>query len=176
MSVIKRVNLRFAVTLIVFVGVVLLIYREEVLGPLLAPLTTLTAQTTFVLLELLNIEVVREASVIYQPDGFAFEIYYRCTGFLPVACLAVAVLAYPGRLRHKMVGLGVGVPVLIVLNLIRLVHLFVIGVAKPELFELAHRVFWEGAIVLAVLGLWLAWCGWAHARAEVLRSAKSASV
>ncbi len=176
MSVIKRVNFRFAFTLIVFAGVVLLTYREEVLGPLLAPLTTLTAKTTFVLLELLRLDVMREVSVIYQPGGFAFEIYYRCTGFLPVACLAVSILGYRGHLRHKLVGLAVGVPLLIVLNLIRLVHLFLIGVTKPEHFELAHRFFWEGAMVLAILVLWLAWRYWAQARTDILRSAKSASV
>jgi exosortase/archaeosortase family protein len=164
MTLAKQMNLRFVVTLIIFAGAVFLTYREEVLGPLLGSLTTLTAKTTFVLLELLRINVTREVSVIYQPGGFAYEIDYRCTGVLPVACLAVAILAYPGYLRHKLAGLAVGIPLLIGLNLVRLVHLFLIGVTRPELFELAHPVLWNGAMILGVLGLWWAWRRWAHAQ------------
>lgn len=166
MTLVRQINLRFAVTLIIFAGVVFLTYREDILGAFLGRLTTLTASTTFVLLELLSIDVVQEATVIYQPGGFAYEIYYRCTGFLPVACLAVSILAYPGYLRHKLAGLAVAIPLLILLNLVRLVHLFLIGVAKPELFGLAHRVLWEGTMILAVLGLWLAWKKWVQARID----------
>ncbi len=163
MTLVRQMNVRFVITLITFAGVVFFTYREEVLGSLLGSLTTLTAKATFTLLEMISINVVREASVIYQPSGFAYEIYYRCTGVLPVACLAVSILAYPGYLRHKLVGLAVGIPLLIGLNLVRLVHLFLIGIAQPELFDLAHHVLWNGAMILAVLGLWWAWRRWAHA-------------
>lgn len=155
-------NLRFVFIVGIFTGVVLLTYREEVLGSLLGPLTALTASTTFVLLDLIGVDVLREASVIYQPGGFAYEIYYRCTGFLPVACLTVSILAHSGCLRHKLAGLAVGIPFLIILNLVRLVHLFLIGVTRPDLLDLAHSVLWEGGIILAVLGFWLIWKKWAY--------------
>ncbi len=160
MSVTRQLNLRFAAVMTVFGGVVLLTYREEVLGSVLAPFTTLTVQVTLALLHWLGMEAVRLATVISHPDGFAYEIYYRCTGFLPVAFLTVSILASPGPLRRKLVGLAVGVPILIALNLIRLAHLFYLGVDKPAAFDLAHAVLWEGFLILTIFGLWLGSTRW----------------
>ncbi len=166
MSVTRQLNLRFVTVMVGFVGVVWLTYREDVLGPPLATLTTLTAQTTLALLHWLGMEAVRVATVISHPDGFAYEIYYRCTGFLPVAFLTVSILAYPGSLRRKYIGLAVGVPILIGLNLARLVHLFYLGVYNPAAFNFAHAVLWEALLVLAIIGLWLGWTKWVASQAE----------
>jgi len=156
----KDFDLRFAAVIAAFVGVVFLTYREDVLGPLLAPLTMWTAQTTLALLHVAGIEAVRTATMISHPEGFAYEIYFRCTGVLPVAFLTVSILAYSRPLRYKLIGLAVGVPLLLALNFTRLVHLFYIGVHNPHVFDLAHKTLWEGFIILAVFGLWLAWRYW----------------
>ncbi len=166
MSLTRHLNLRFAVVMAVFAGVVLLTYREDMLGPLLAPLTTLTAQITLALLHWLGMEAVRVATVISHPDGFAYEIYYRCTGFLPVAFLTASILASPGPLRRKCVGLAVGAPILIGINLARLVHLFYLGVHHPATFHFSHGVLWEGLFILATLGLWLRWTRWSDSQPE----------
>ncbi len=167
MHLTRQLNLRFVAVMVGFAGVALLTYREDVLGALLAPLTTWTARVTLALLYWLGIAATRMATVVSHPSGFAYEIYYRCTGFLPVAFLMTAILAYPGCWRRKLVGLAVGVPVLIALNLTRLVHLFYLGVHNPAAFDFAHSVLWEGFLILAILGLWLGWTRWSDSvRAE----------
>jgi exosortase H (IPTLxxWG-CTERM-specific) len=169
----KEINLRFAAVMMGFVGVVFLTYREAVLGPLLTPLTMLTARATFALLQSSGIEVARFGAVISHPDGFAYEVYYRCTGFLPVAFLTVSILAYPGTLRRKIVGLALGMPILVGLNIIRLIHLFRIGVYHPATYDLAHKVLWEGFVILAVFGLWLGWRWWSDSESEGLVEAEA---
>ncbi len=166
MSLTRQLNLRFFVLMAAFVGVVLLTYREDMVGSLLAPLTTLTAQITLALVHWAGMEATRATTVLSHPGGFAYEIYYRCTGFLPMALLTVSILASPGPLRRKCVGLAVGVPILIGLNLARLVHLFYLGVYKPAAVNVAHAVLWEGFLILAIFGLWLGWTKWAHSQAE----------
>ena len=166
MSITRQLNLRFATVMAVFVGVVLLTYREDVLGSLLGPLTALTARMTVGLLHWLGMEAVRLATVISHPDGFTYEIYYRCTGSLPVAFLTVSILASPGTLRRKFVGLAVGLPILIALNLTRLVHLFYLGVHNPTAFDLAHTFLWEGFLILAIFGIWLGWTRWSDSQAR----------
>ncbi len=166
MCVSRQLNLRFTVVMAVFVGVVLLTYREDMLGSLLTPLMMLTAQITVALLHWLGMEAVRVATVISHPDGFAYDIYYLCTGFLPVVFLTASIFAFPGPLRRKCVGLAVGVPILIGLNLARLVHLFYLGVHNPAAFELAHTVVWEGFLILAIFGIWLGWTRWSDSQAR----------
>jgi exosortase/archaeosortase family protein len=158
--VLRRLNFRFVFSLAAFVGVVLLVFRDEVIGPALVPLRALTARTVLGLIHLTGMEAVREASAVYHPGGFAYEISRGCMGLVPVAFLAVATLAYPGHLRRKLVALAVGIPLLLSLNLIRLLHLFYLGVHQPEMFYLAHQVLWQGGIVLAVFTLWLASTSW----------------
>jgi exosortase H (IPTLxxWG-CTERM-specific) len=160
MQLTRQLNIRFAAVMVSFTGVALLTYREDVVGAPLALLTAWTARATLALLHWLGMEATRVATVISHPSGFAYEIYYRCTGFLPVAFLTTAILASPGPWRRKLVGLVVGVPLLIALNLTRLVHLFYVGVYHPAAFDFAHTVLWEGFLILAILGLWLGWTRW----------------
>lgn len=134
--------------------------RAEVLGLLLDPVADLTASATWFALKLLAVPAVRDGLVMYEPGGFAYEIHYRCTGFLPVAIFTIAVLAYPARPARKATGLGVGIPVLLIVNFVRLVDLFVIGVSRPEAFAFAHEVLWQGFMALAVLWLWAVWSRW----------------
>src|SRR3970282_964214 len=113
MRLTRQLNLRFVAVMVGFAGVALLTYREDVLGAPLAPLAMWTARVTLALLHWLGMEATRMATVVSLPSGFAYEIYYRCTGFWPGAFLMTAILAYPGHWRRKLVGLVVGVPVLI---------------------------------------------------------------
>jgi exosortase/archaeosortase family protein len=154
---------RFNMIMVVVTAVILLMYRDDILGSLLAPLTMMTARITLVLLHWSGIEAVRVATRIYHPDGFVYEIYYRCTGFLPAAFLIAAILAYPRPVISKIWGLVVGVSVLMVINLTRLVHLFYLGVYYPAAFDFVHTILWQGGLILALVCLWLGWIKWSHA-------------
>ena len=153
---------RFVVTMLSFTGVVLFLYRDSVLGAVLSPLATITAHATLVLLHLLGIEAAQVASQIYHPGGFAYEVYYRCTGILPAAFLAVAILAYPATWSRRAVGLALGVPILISLNLMRLVHLYCVGVHSPATFDFVHDYIWKWLLILATFGIWFGWMSWAE--------------
>lgn len=155
-----RLDLRFVLALSVYVSAVLLAFRDEVVGPAVLPLRVLTAKATQALIHGLGMEAVREATVISHPAGFAYDITRGCTAFVAMGFLTVAILAYRADLRPKLLGLAVGIPALLALNLVRLVHLFYLGVYRPDLFRLAHQVVWQAVIVLAVFGLWHAWRTW----------------
>ncbi len=160
----ERRGLRLGLSLAALVVAVALVFRDEVLGPYLVPLRGLTAQTTLALIRLAGMDAVREASALYHSGGFAYEISRGCMGLVPVAFFVVALLAYGGRTQRGLVALAVGVPALLGLNLIRLTHLFYLGVYRPEWFHLSHEVLWQGAMVLAVLALWLASVAWVDSR------------
>ena len=153
-------KIRFTVVMAGLAVGLTIFYHEHVLGDLLAPLAVLTAQITAGLLHLLGMDVIRALTQIHHPEGFAYEIYYRCLGILPVIIYTAAVVAYPRSLKERCWGMVVGVPILFGLNLCRLVTLFYVGVYYPVAFDFTHIVFWEGLMFLATLGLWLGWLKW----------------
>lgn len=139
----------------------LIVYREDLLGRLLGPWEELTARMTLAVLHALKMEAVRIGSQIHHPGGFAYEIYYRCTALLPAAILAALTAATPVSVRSKLIGVCAGIPLLVALNLIRLVQLFHIGVFHPALFDLTHGWVWEFILMMAALGIWWRWSRWA---------------
>ena len=134
-------------------GLVFAAYREEVIGPPLGPLVLATAEMTVALLHWVGIEAVRSATVIAHPGGFAYEVAYSCIGFLPVVFYAAAVLAYPVGWTHRLVGVVIGLPLLLALNFIRLLHLFHIGVSDRAAFAWWHEDVWPGIVRLTIIGL-----------------------
>jgi exosortase/archaeosortase family protein len=153
-------------------GIFLFAYRDDVLGRLLSPWVDLTVRMTFAVLQGLGIESARMVSEIRHPGGFSYEIYYRCTGILPVAILTSFITAFPASWRFKFIGLASGVPLLLALNLARLVHLFYVGVYAPAAFDLAHRVVWEAVLISATVLIWWVWSKWA-VRSKAAEETKS---
>lgn len=157
MARMKRLNLHFVKVMLVYGGAIFLVYRDEVLGPSLAPLAVLTARMTLQLLRAVDVEVLQEGAKLSHPAGFAYEIAYDCTGFLPIVTFLVCVLAYSGPVSRKCAGIALGVPILLAVNLFRLAHLFYVGVHFPDEFTFAHEVLWEGLLTLVFCGLWWGW-------------------
>jgi exosortase/archaeosortase family protein len=170
-----RLKLRFAGILLGYGGAVFLIYRNEVLGTALAPLAVETARLVLAMLHFLGLEALRDGAVILHPGGFAYEIAYTCTGFLPVVTFLVCGLAYPVAWRARWIGVMIGIPVLWIINLLRLVGLFYIGVYFPSTFAWAHEVAGEIFLGAAFIGLWLGWVGWSSSRLQSTNPASKSS-
>ena len=159
-----RSALRLA-TALVWLGVIVLA-RGWTGAPvrLFDPLAGLVASLTQAVLHGIGIAAERAGTVLFVPGGFAYDITIGCTGLLPAAVLAVAILASPGTWGAKQRGLVVGVPLLLTVNLLRLVHLFYLGIHAPHHFVLAHTLLWEGTMVLFTFVTWLLWTRWVDRR------------
>ncbi|MGH7614903.1 MAG: hypothetical protein ACREMW_12790 [Gemmatimonadales bacterium] len=131
---------------------------------LLDPLAGLVASLTQSVLHGIGIAAERAGTVLFVPGGFAYDITIGCTGLLPAAVLTVAILASPGTWTAKRRGLALGVTLVLAVNLLRLVHLFYLGIHAPRHFGLAHSLLWEGTMVLFTFVTWLAWTRWAARR------------
>lgn len=153
----KPLNLRFALIMTIYGALVSLLYRDEVLATPLAPLAVLTARVTAAILQSVGLPAQREEAILSHPDGFSYEIAYTCTGVLPAVTFIVCLLACSGSVREKLAGIALGVPVLLAVNLLRLVHLYYLGVYMPGAFGFAHEVMWEALLGVAFIGSWLVW-------------------
>lgn len=163
-------GLRFVAIVATFAVAVVVVFRDEIVGPLVLPLRVLTARAVLVVIQGAGIDAFREVSALYHPGGFAYEISRGCLGLVPAAFLIVGVLAYPGERQRKVRALALGLPALFALNLLRLVHLFYLGVNHPGLFRFAHQVAWQAVIVAAVFLFWLTSTGYLEMRGRPSRS------
>ena len=135
----------------------------------------LVALLTEGLLRVAGIAAQRADTVLYLPGGFSYDITIGCTGLLPAAVLTVAILASSGSLGAKRRGLILGVPIVLAVNLLRLMSLFWIGSYRPGAFAVAHTWIWEATLVQCTFVVWLMWSRWAAGEGQGVRLASPPS-
>ncbi len=90
---------------------------------------------------------------------FHFRVVPDC-GALPSMTIFVAsVLAFPASWRKRLIGVAAGLPLLYIINLIRLAALAVLGAVDTSgrWFNFAHHYVWQGIYLVFVVAVWLAW-------------------
>ena len=169
MSAGMRVGRRIALpgALLVW-GLIILGARVGVEAPVnpFEDLTVIVASQVKLMLAWIGVPVSQYAASLYIPGGFGYVVVMGCTGVVPAAVLAIAILASPASAAARALGLVVAVPLVLLLNLVRLVHLFYLGVHDPQTFGLAHEVLWECALVVTTVGMWFGWWRWASQRRD----------
>ncbi len=93
--------------------------------------------------------------VVFQ--GFAVKIIEECTGIYEVLIFVAAVLAFPTTIVKKLIGLGMGVPLLYAFNVVRIAVLILVGRYLPEWFDFMHLYFWQATLILMITSVWLLW-------------------
>jgi exosortase H (IPTLxxWG-CTERM-specific) len=121
------------------------------------PYTVFLAKAVAAIVNLFGAGVVTDGTTLSSSD-FSMEIAMGCDG-VEASCLYVAgVLAYPTTWRAKLIGLGLGVPLIHVINLGRLVGLYYAGVYLPSVVEELHVYVAQTLVILfstAILIFWL---------------------
>ena len=85
------------------------------------------------------------------------RIIPECTAVYPIGLFACGVLAFPCGWRRRLAGIGLGVPVLVLINLLRLVSLCYLGERFPSLFDTAHLLVWQSLMIFLTVLTWLLW-------------------
>jgi len=117
---------------------------------------SVTKATAF-FLDLFGYDVTTDDTLI-SSSKFQMGIVTGCTGLIPIAIFIAAVLAYPCRIRDKIIGILFGIVAISAVNLMRTVTLFFIGTHFSEwVFETAHFLIWQSLVILISIGLWLLW-------------------
>ena len=133
----------------------LLVTKGRVIDP---PLITAVARSTAFILNLLGTEAWVQGFTIHSSD-FSVMVIPACTGLLPTLLFLAAVFAYPCKIKEKALGVAIGIPAIFLINLVRMVSLFYIGLYLPRAFEQVHLLVWQPLMVFAAVALWLLWVG-----------------
>lgn len=99
-----------------------------------------------------------------QSSVFGISVVTACTGIFITGLFLVAVVAFPTGWLSKLIGAGIGIAGIFVVNLVRLVSLYFIGVHWPSVLDVAHQLIWQSLLIVLAVALWLLWAGrWAYA-------------
>ena len=146
---------------LIFVGGILafmLIHSRMVEREALDGLLRFTAGATGAFVNLLGGGPVEVEGALISSPGFSMIIVTECTALVPMAIVVCAVLAYPGTWKQKLIGAGLGIGALFVLNLVRTVSLFFIGGSfSSSFFNTAHFLIWQPVMIIVAVVVWLLW-------------------
>jgi exosortase H (IPTLxxWG-CTERM-specific) len=152
--------IRFAVILAVLY---LPLTLEPVDKSVIVPFSRVIAVASGAMLNALG-QHVSVSGVILTAGSNAVSIQNGCNGVEAVVFLIAAILAFPATWRQRIIGLVAAVALIQILNLIRVVTLFLINRYKPDLFELFHLAIWQTVIGGAAIALFYVWTTRVHAQ------------
>ena len=120
----------------------------------------LIARVSGYLLALLGQNITVTGSSIHSPRLTA-NIIRGCDAVEAIALYVCAVLAFPLPFLKKLLGIIVGTLLLLIMNLIRIVSLFLIGAYSRRMFDLMHIDVWQAVFIFFAVLLWILWLIWA---------------
>jgi len=155
-----RFLIRFAVILAVLY---LPLTLQPVDARVIVPFSRAIAVASAAILNAFGQHVV-VSGVVLTSGSDAVSIQNGCNGIEAVVFLIAAILAFPATWRQRVIGLVAAIATIQILNLVRVVTLFLINRYKPNLFELFHLAIWQTVIGGAAIALFYVWTTRVHAQ------------
>jgi exosortase H (IPTLxxWG-CTERM-specific) len=120
------------------------------------PFTAGIARASGAVLRAIGQDVTMQGTVIRSPR-FAVNIRNGCNGVEAMLIFLAAVLAFPAAWKSRLVGLALGILAIQIVNLVRVVALFLTGAYFPRFFDSSHTVIWQTIVILFGVLLWIFW-------------------
>ena len=141
---------RFVVLLVVFYAIVA---SHPVNDAVIVPFTSAIARVSAAILNVLGEQVTVHGTI--RSSRFAVAIENGCNGVETALLFGAAVLAFPAPWKRRLLGLLLGFVAIQIINLVRVVSLFLVGVHRPALFGTSHTILWQSIVVLCGVILFL---------------------
>jgi len=156
-SLFAKPEARFLVLyLLILVSSFTIIALKPVDETFVAPYTATVAKVSGEILRVLGEEMTIDGCLLRSPK-FAVTIYNGCNGLITSIIFLAGVLAFPARPVAKIIGVIGGLLTIQVINLVRILSLYYVGVFRPEWFNASHIVVWQSIVILSGVALWVFW-------------------
>ena len=154
----RRQPVRFAVIFLLIVAVVFGAHRLVEPTRFMKRYVEIIAASVGLVLRLTRFKTVVMGSLV-RFHTFSMKIIPECTGAEAMAIFCASVIAFPATVKEKLLAVGIGLPMLYVVNVMRLVCLGFIGafVESRDVFNFAHIYVWQTVFILFVVSIWLVW-------------------
>ena len=142
----------FALLLVFYVVISLPAVDDHVITPFTTGLTAVSAS-------ILNVigEKVQRTGTMIAGGGFAVDIKNGCNGIEAMVFLCAAMIAFDASIKARLAGLLMACIGVQLLNLVRIVTLFLLGRHRREWFEAFHLAIWQSVIFGAAVLMFVLW-------------------
>ena len=122
------------------------------------PFTTFIATQAAWILKHIGLKV-HASGITISGESFSVKILANCNAIFEIMLFLSAVIAFPALLKEKLAGGVLGTVFIYLLNLFRVIILFLIGVYSPQFFEETHIYVSQSIFIVMVAIFWLFWIG-----------------
>lgn len=151
-----RAARHFAVAFAVTAVLLFALYQWSEASGRFRPVNVANAAACAAVLRLGGIASTHDGTHVRVGDA-GMDIISECSAIYVLILFAAAVLAFPTTWRARLRGLSLGIPILLTVNVVRLVTLGVILRHRPAWLPLFHEYLWQIVFVLVVAALYLLW-------------------
>ena len=123
---------------------------------LIQPYTEVLARAVASFVNLFGGGAFVDGSMVKSPR-FSMTVAMGCDGVEASCLFAAGVLAFPTSWRARMLGLAIGLPSIHLINLLRLIGLYYVGVYIPSGFEELHVYVAQTIVILLSTGILIFW-------------------
>jgi exosortase/archaeosortase family protein len=130
---------------------------------LLEPYVHIQAVLASTVLNLFGLKTVANGTELAGAQA-TLSVVKGCDGMEVTALYLIGVLLVPFQRSSKLAGLGYGLLVLFVLNLIRIIGLYLTQIHYPAAFEFLHLHGGFALFTVVAILMWTYWANWALKR------------
>ncbi len=113
-----------------------------------------------------NVRVVGTAMDTIDNSSGTISVERGCDAIAPTALFVSAVIASPASLGSRLFAILAGTSILMVVNLLRIISLFLTAVHWPKIFDFMHLDAWQWAFIALAVFMWGVWASWAARRSR----------
>lgn len=104
-----------------------------------------------------------QGRALASPRG-SISVERGCDAVEPAALFVSAVLASPVPLLSRLTAAVLGTFLLMLVNLVRIISLFLTNIHWKKAFDIMHLDVWQAAFILLAILLWAFWASWVMRR------------
>lgn len=118
--------------------------------------TLLVAEASNFLINLFGVKSILSYKSITS-GSFSILVINQCNGVFTTGIFVSAVLAFPSTFREKIIGTLLGFFSIFVINVLRIVGIFFVGIKFPNFLHEAHVWVAQTLVIILSISVWLLW-------------------
>ncbi|MDG2448530.1 MAG: exosortase H [Saprospiraceae bacterium] len=157
----KKDVLKFLLSFIFLVLLLFSLSATDFFNVIREPLTNLYTSISGMILNIFGSNATVNGDTL-STSRFVINVKAGCDGVAPMILYWATVAVFPIQWKYKWKGLLYGTIFLFVLNLVRIISLFLAGVYVRSMFDFLHVEFWQILFIAFTIFVWVYWYRWAQ--------------